>query len=156
MQFKEENLIQLGHFFFLERNRNFVLISQRIWPFFGNVFVVLTSLASYMGHSKLQHKRLETRYHRPPYQVPNLNCCTCDFKIEPGYLKTQNPRPGLSPLERQNHVTGMSTRCHIKILYMETTGFPVGAFLKTIASVLWKRFCRTNSFGLLYIWDILS
>ena len=63
-------------------------------------------------------------------------------------LKAQNPRPGLSPLERQNHVTGMSTRCHIKILYMETTRFPVGAFLKTIASVLWKRFCLSNHFGL--------
>ena len=65
-------------------------------------------------------------------------------------MKTQNPRPGLSPSERQNHVTGMSARCHIKIPYMETTRLPVGAFLKTIASVLWKRFCRTNYFGLLY------
>ena len=48
----------------------------------------------------------------------------------------------------------MSTRCHIKILYVETTRLPVGALLKTITSVLWKRFCRTNYFGL--IWDILS
>ena len=57
--------------------------------------------------------------------------------------QTQNPWPSLSPLERQNHVTRMSTRRHIKILYMETTRLPIGAFLKTITSVLWKRFCRT-------------
>ena len=68
----------------------------------------------------------------------------------------ENPKLPARPLslERQNHVTGMSTRCHIKILYMETTRLPVGALLKTIASVLWKRFCRTNYFGL--TWDILS
>ena len=65
-------------------------------------------------------------------------------KIEPRHLKTQNPRPDLSPLDRQNRVTRMSTRRHIKILHMETTILPVGAFLKTITSVLWKRFCRTN------------
>ena len=72
--------------------------------------------------------------------------------MEPRYLKIQNPRPDLSPLERQNRVTRMSTRRHIKILYMETTRLPVGAFLKTIiiTSVLWKRFCRTTYFGLLY------
>ena len=37
-----------------------------------------------------------------------------------------------------------------QILYMETTRLRVGAFLKTFASVLWKLFCRTNYFGLLY------
>ena len=26
-----------------------------------------------------QQKGLGTRHHRPPDQVPNNNCCTCDF-----------------------------------------------------------------------------
>ena len=41
-----------------------------------------------MGHSKL-HKGLETRYHRPPHQVPNLNCCTCDFTSLSNKLEKQ-------------------------------------------------------------------
>ena len=36
-----------------------------------------------------QHKGLETRHHRPTHQVPNLNCCTCDFTSLTNKLEKQ-------------------------------------------------------------------
>ena len=64
----------------------------------------------------------------------------------------ENPKSPARPLSfrTSNSCNRDVKRCHIKILYMETTRLAVGAFLKTIASVLWKRYCRTIYFGLLY------
>jgi len=53
------------------------IFKRLLHPFFENVLVVLTILASYVGHSK--YKGLETRHQRPPHKVPNHHCCTCNF-----------------------------------------------------------------------------